>query len=105
MSSSLADYFLCNLLVEVDMAGSGERDPGEYVTIRAEVFYDTYRRRNGVRPCPGQGFSTDIKIECSKSIREYPLGTVVYLSVVETSRKGGSPFLYSSYKWKHILAE
>lgn len=74
-----------------------------YQEITAEVFYDAARRRNGVRPCEDQGFSTNMKIECSKIIRSYPIGTKVLLSVIETDKEGGKKFLYSSYKWSHII--
>lgn len=87
------------------MGHGGQRDPSEYRKITAEVFYDISRRKNGVRPCPGQGFPTDMKIECSKDIRDYPVGTKVRLDVVETDKEGSRPFLYSSYKWEHEVVE
>lgn len=87
------------------MGYGGQRDPSEYRRIMAEVFYDAFRRRNGVRPCAGQGFSVEMKIECSRAIRNYPIGTRVYLDVVETDKEGGQSFLYSSYKWPHEIVE
>ena len=85
------------------MGNGGRRDQSEYITITAEVFYDKSRRKNGVRPCQGQPFSQEMKIECSRKIRDYPIGTKVRLDVVETEKEGSRPFLYSSYKWKHYL--
>lgn len=87
------------------MGHGGQRNPSEYRQIIAEVFYDAHRRKNGVRPCPGQCFSVDMKIECSKEIRSYPLGTKVRLDVVETDKEGSRPFLYSSYKWQHEVID
>lgn len=77
--------------------------PEEYVSIVAEVFYDPARRKNGVRPASGQSFAQTMKIECSREIREYPVGTKVRLRVVETTKEDSRPFLYSSYKWAHEL--
>lgn len=87
------------------MGHGGQRDPGEYRSILAEVFYDSSRRKNGVRPCPGQGFSQDMKIECAKKIRNYPIETKIRLRVVETAKEGSRPFLYSSYRWEHEIVE
>lgn len=68
------------------MTQKGKRHPSEYQRITAEVYYDASRRKNGVCPCPDQGFPTDIKIECSKEIRNYPIGTKARLNVVETNK-------------------
>jgi hypothetical protein len=87
------------------MGRAGRRDPSEYQTIIAEVFYDTEVNKNGVRPCKGQPFPQSMKIECSRAIRNYPVGTKVRLDVVETDREGSRPFLYSSYKWDHEIVK
>ncbi len=87
------------------MGEGGRRDLSEYVTISAEVFYDSNRRKNGVRPCENQPFPTSMKIECAREIRDYPIGTRVRIDVVETEKEGSRPFLYSSYKWKHNVVE
>lgn len=51
------------------------------------------------RPLPGQGFSTTLRVECSKSMREnHAVGTLFKVWVKLTNRLGGSPFLYSSYR-------
>lgn len=83
------------------MAWDYQHHPDEYIEIVAEVFYDPARRKNGVRPIAGEPFPQDMKIECAREIRSYPLGTKVRLRVVQTDREGGRPFLYSSYKWPH----
>lgn len=87
------------------MGHGGRRDPSEYTTIVAEVFYDPARRKNGVRPCKGQPFPENMKIECAREIRNYPVGTRIQLNVVETEKEGSRPFLYSSYKWAHKLVK
>lgn len=83
------------------MGHGGRRDPSEYVSILAEVFYDREKGRNGVRPCEGEAFPSTMKVECAREIRKYPLGTKIRLDVVETDKEGSRPFLYSSYKWPH----
>jgi hypothetical protein len=87
-----------------NMTWERRHDPEEYVSIIAEVFYDPARRKNGVRPASGQLFAQTMKIECSREIRDYPVGTQVRLLVVETAKEDSRPFLYSSYKWAHELA-
>ena len=87
------------------MGHGGRRDQSEYITITAEVFYDTSQRKNGVRPCVDQPYAQTMKIECAREIRNYPIGTKVRLDVVETEKEGSRPFLYSSYKWKHYVIE
>lgn len=51
----------------------------------------------------GQPFPQNMKIECARKIRNYPLGTRVSLDVVETDKEGSRVFLYSSYKWDHEI--
>ena len=87
------------------MGHGGRRDQSEYITITAEVFYDTSQRKNGVRPWVDQPYAQTMKIECAKEIRNYPIGTKVRLDVVETEKEGSRPFLYCSYKWKHYVIE
>lgn len=87
------------------MGHGGRRDPSEYRTIIAEVFFDTEVNKNGVRPSIGQPFPQTMKIECSRTIRNYPVGTKVRLDVVETDREGSRSFLYSSYKWDHEIVK
>ncbi len=87
------------------MGHGGRRDPSEYTTIIAEVFFDPEVRKNGVRPCKDQPFPQNLKIECARVIRNYPRGTKVKLDVVETDRDGSRPFLYSSYKWNHEVID
>ena len=85
------------------MGQGGRRDPSEYVAIKAVVAKDPQRNKNCVVPCDDEIFPNTMKIECSRSIRDYQIGTVIELFVVETNRDGGKSFLYSSYKWKHKI--
>ena len=87
------------------MGRSGSRDPSEYITIIAEVFYSPQHRKNKVRPCSGEQFPQSMNIECARVIRKYPVGTKVKLDVVDTEREDGVKFLYSSYKWSHELVK
>ena len=84
-----------------EMKKIGKRDPSEYTSILAEVFYDPHRSKNGVRPCDAQAFPKSLKIECAKVIRNYPIGAIIRLDVIRTKRLESRPFLYSSYKWAH----
>jgi len=52
-----------------------------------------------VRPYPGQGFSTEMRVECSKTMRTaYSVGQKFSLYAKVTSRLDGPDFLYSSYR-------
>lgn len=83
------------------MGRGGRRDPNEYVKVVAEVYYDPSSGKNKVRPAKGERFPQSMNVECAKVIRSYPIGTKILLSVVDTEREDGVPFLYSSYKWAH----
>ena len=51
------------------------------------------------RPLPGQGLSTEMKVEFSRKIRDqHPIGTVFVVEAQVTDAKG-TRFLYSSYQW------
>ena len=53
-----------------------------------------------IRPIAGQGYSTALQVECSKSlVRNYPVGTRFRLRVKLTDREGGGEFLYSYWGW------
>ncbi len=79
----------------------GKRDPSEYKSILAEVFYDRHKGKNGVRPCEAQAFPKSLKIECAKVIHNYPIGAIVRLDVVKSNRTECRSFLYSSFRWAH----
>ncbi|GGD87967.1 hypothetical protein [Caballeronia grimmiae] len=50
-----------------------------------------------VRPLAGQGFSTALRVECSRSMRQqYPVGTLFRLAVKPIEREG-TPLLYAHH--------
>lgn len=69
-----------------------------------EIIVETFRARceNSaspvrVRPLAGQGFSKELRVECSKSMRaQYPIGTLFRLNVRLIHRLG-TPLLYAHH--------
>ncbi len=54
-----------------------------------------------IRPVSGQGHSTTLHVECSKTLSsEYPVGTRFQIRAKLTDRKGGGQYLYSSPRWE-----
>jgi len=52
-----------------------------------------------VKPLPGQGFTTEMRVECSKSMRTaFPVGQLFCIYVKVISRLNSPDFLYSSYR-------
>jgi hypothetical protein len=50
-----------------------------------------------VRPLPGQGVPTALRVECSKSMRDqYPVGTLFRLDV-KLIHRIGTPLLYAHF--------
>ena len=61
-----------------------------------------------VRPVAGQGLSTTMRVECSKSMRTaYPIGQKFCINARITQRLGSPDFLYSNYRdeWNPISDE
>jgi len=61
-----------------------------------------------VRPYPGQGFDSDMRVECSKSMRTaYPIGQLFCLECKLVNRLDSPDFLYSSYRdaWNPVTKE
>jgi len=59
------------------------------------------------RPVAGQKLDTNMKVECSSSMRKsQPIGTM-FLIKAKLTEVYGVPFLYSSYRWswKMVSAE
>jgi len=55
-----------------------------------------------IRPVAGQGFPTDLHVECSKELsdlRKHKLGTRFRIKAKLTDREGGGEFLYSYFGW------
>jgi len=58
-----------------------------------------------VRPLPGQGFSTELRVECSRTMRlSADVGSLFRLWVKLTDKEGGTPFLYSNPRdpWEQV---
>jgi hypothetical protein len=54
------------------------------------------------RPIPGQGLSSDLRVECSKSMRgAHPVGTLFRVWATWKRKGDGQPFLYSSYRSRY----
>jgi len=52
-----------------------------------------------VKPLADQGFSTDMRVECSREMRTaFPVGQLFCIYVKVTSRLNSPDFLYSSYR-------
>lgn len=76
-----------------------------------EIIVETYRAHGEpssaglrVRPLPGQGIDTSLRVECSRSMRDqYHEGSLFRLIVKLTARKG-TPLLYANYRdpWEHV---
>jgi len=50
-----------------------------------------------VRPVNGQAFSPEMRVQCSRQLRDtaiYPLGTFFLVLAKMTDRLGGEPYLY-----------
>lgn len=70
-----------------------------------EIIIETFRAYGEpsasavrARPLPGQGVSTDLRVECARRIRrDYPVGTCFRVWATLTDREGTS-FLYTDYR-------
>jgi hypothetical protein len=55
-----------------------------------------------IRPIDGQGYSTNLHVECSKSLsRNFPVGTRFRIKAKLTDKEGGGEFLYSYFGWHY----
>lgn len=76
-----------------------------------ELVIETYENigepaaeRIRARPLPGQGFPTNMKVECSLKMRnKYPIGSKIKITAKVSNRQGGTPFLYSHYSWDYEI--
>jgi len=70
--------------------------------IIVETFYapgEKSRSPIRVRPLAGQGFTTDMRVECSKEMRTaFPVGQLFCIYAKLISRLDSPDFLYSSYR-------
>lgn len=61
-----------------------------------------------VKPFPGQGYSPDMRVECSKQMRTaFPVGQLFCIYVKVISRLDSPDFLYSSYRdaWNPVTKD
>lgn len=60
-----------------------------------------------IRPVPGQGYSSQIKVECSKALSSsrYPVGTKFRLQAKLTDREGKGDYLFSHHSWPFEIVE
>ena len=67
----------------------------ESFRAKGEKFRSSIR----VRPLPDQGFSTEMRVECSKQMREaHSVGQLFCLNVQLKSRLDSPDFLYCNYR-------
>jgi hypothetical protein len=71
------------------------RDTFDYRDVAVESLEEG--GRVVVRPVNGQAFSSEMRVECSRQLRDtsvYPLGTCFLVLAKMTDRLGGEPYLY-----------
>lgn len=80
---------------------------GHYRTIAIESFRNPGEPSSAsvrARPLPGQGLSTEIRVECSSKMRKnYPIGTIFIVQAQLIDKEGGAPFLYTHYNWPYTV--
>ncbi|MDO4897365.1 MAG: hypothetical protein Q3971_08390 [Moraxella sp.] len=76
----------------------------EYKEVIVETYLasralgDTGRSKVRVRPIVGQGIDTNLKVECSKKMREiHPVGTKFRLSLKTITPANNREFLYAHF--------
>ena len=71
------------------------RDTFAYRDVAVESLEEN--GRVVVRPVNGQAFSPEMRVECSRQLRDtavYPIGTFFLVLAKMTDRMGGEPYLY-----------
>lgn len=71
------------------------RDTFDYRDVAVESVEEGGRVL--VRPVNGQAFSPEMRVQCSRDLRDtavYPLGTCFLVLAKMTDRLGGEPYLY-----------
>lgn len=71
------------------------RDTFEYRDVAVESVEED--GRVAIRPVNGQAFSPEMRVECSRTLRDtrvHPLGTSFLVLAKMTDRMGGEPYLY-----------
>lgn len=76
------------------------------IEVECVVDWCSVKGRKRVRPIDDTIFSSEKWVECSKEIREKPLGTKLLLMVKEKANANpekNADHLYSSYKWSYKI--
>ena len=80
-----------------------------YRQVIVETYYAVKPGKSSkihVRPVAGQGYPSNIDVECPREIRkQYPIGTKFKIHAKETNREGGKTFLYSHHSWPMTVVE
>lgn len=78
---------------------------GSYKRYLIETFWsvsEQSEKKIRARPVTGQDLPTNMRVECSSSMRRsHPPGTKFIIQAKITNREGGAPFLYTSFKWPY----
>jgi len=54
------------------------------------------------KPLANQGIDVEMFVECSTKMRKgHPIGTIFEIQAKVTTKEGGTPFLYTSYRWPY----
>ena len=77
----------------------------DFIIVESFIPDDTSARHSMVhiRPLPFQDpYHESMFVECSKNLsKNYPLGTRFRIKAKITSKEGGTPFVYSYYRWPY----
>lgn len=77
-----------------------------YVKLKVETYHDPHLKRLRVRPLPGQGYPTNIVVECPRSMRKnHPPGTRFEITAKLTDREEGGEYFYSHHSWPYKVIE
>ena len=69
-----------------------------YIPVRSSGLHGKIH----IRPIDGQGYPTEMHVECSKKLsRDYPVGTRFKIKAKITDREGSGDFLYSYFGWPY----
>lgn len=76
-----------------------------YIWLIVETYRESGSGLHGdihVRPVPGQGIPTDLRVRFSKSARRaYPIGTKFRVPAKITDREGGGKFVHTNHAWDY----
>ncbi len=68
-----------------------------YLYRQVAVQSEEYGGRVAIHPVPGQAYSTDLNVQCSRRLSDtsiYPAGTIFLVNAKLTDRMGGPQYLY-----------